>query len=150
MKSTIFTILLLAAIVTQAQVSWTMVYHNDSEGKRENGNIGDLIEAIRNGKEIRMAWWAQSPSNPKRKVEHLADASFLTIMSDSIVFGQIEPIYGQTPDFNDFTVTLKENLEWVMIGGTNGNSDAMTSNTITGEILGHSKRKRAFKWYVKN
>lgn len=144
------TLFCFVALTTQAQNSWTLVLHNDENGKIVSGDVSDLIQAVRDGKEVRIAWWGQSPSDPKRKVEHLADASFLTIMSDSIVFGQIEPIYGQVPDFNEFKITLKENLEWVIIGGTNGKSDAMTRNVVTGEIIGHNARNRPFKWYVKN
>ncbi len=150
MRVAILIVWLFIPSIVPAQDNWTLVYHNDPEGQSVQGDISDLIQAVRDGKEIRLAWWAQSPADPKRKVEHLADATFLTIMSDSIVFGQIEPIYGQIPDFNEYTITLKENLEWVMIGGTNGSSDSMTRNTITGEISGHNKRNLSFKWYVRN
>ena len=145
-------LLILALFVTsfcQAQ-EWKLIYHNDADGKAISGQIADLIQAVRDGKEIRMAWGGQSPNDPKRKVEHLANAAFLTIMSDSIVFGQIAPIYGQTPDFNEFSITLKENLQWVMIGGTNGKSDASMTNQKTGGVVGHNARERWFKWYVKD
>lgn len=125
-----------------AQSSWRLVYHNDEAGKTVEGEIADLISAIKNGKDIRMAWWG-------RRVYHLSEASFLTIMSDSVVFGQITPISGQTPDFTDYTITMKENLEWRLTGGTNGQSDAMMTNTSTGEIVGHNARRRAFKWYIR-
>lgn len=125
-----------------AQDSWRLVYHNNEDGEAVEGQISDLITAVKEGKEIRMAWWG-------RRVYHLSDASFLTILTDSVVFGQIKPIYGQTPEFTDYTITLKENLQWSMTGGTNGKSDAMMTNTATGEIAGHNARKRAFKWYVR-
>ncbi len=149
MRQLAYLICLITSFVSLAQVDWKLIYHNNEEGQGVEGDISILIQAVRDGKEIRLAWWAQSPTDPKRKVEHLADAAFLTIMSDSIVFGQIKPIYGQTPDFDAFTITLKENLEWVLIGGTNGKSDAMTRNTVTGEILGHNDRSRSLKWYVR-
>ncbi len=152
MKQTVLLILFFVVFsFAKAQSNWELVYHHDKEGNAIEGNVNDLIEAIRNGKEIRLAWWSEPRAEyPKRKVEHLADATFLTIMSDSIVFGQIRPIYGQIPDFNEFKFTLKENLEWIIIGGTNGKTDSMTRNTVTGEIVSHNARQLPLKWYVRN
>ncbi|MEP5611391.1 MAG: hypothetical protein ABJP45_04045 [Cyclobacteriaceae bacterium] len=135
--------LLLIGIGAEAQENWRLVYANDDSGIGIDGEIDDLIKAVRDGKEIRLAW-------SSGRVEHVADAAFLTIMKDSVVVGQIDPIYGQTPNFINYTITLKENLEWVLIGGTNGKSDAMTTNKITGEIVGHNARNRAFKWFTKD
>lgn len=152
MKKAILTISTTCILIwnVSAQGSWKMIYHNDAEGNRVAGNIEDLIQAVRDGEVVRMAWWSQHPTDKKRKVEHLAETTFLTIMSDSIVFGQIRPIYGQTPDFVEAKITLKENLEWVSIGGTNGKSDSMMRNTVTGEILGHRSRNTARKWYIRD
>ena len=152
MKKTILVagLLLMTIFTSNAQSTWELIYHNDKNGETVEGNISELIRAIRNGKEIRMAWWFQHPLEEKIKVEHLADAAFLTIASDSIVYGQIKPIYGQIPDFDNAKVTLKENLEWVMIGGTNGKWDTMTRNMTTGETISHELRKTDFKWYVRD
>ncbi|MEM6543051.1 MAG: hypothetical protein AAF634_17990, partial [Bacteroidota bacterium] len=84
------------------------------------------------------------------RVEHLADAAFLTIQSDSVVYAQIRPITGQTPDFENYQIILKENLEWTFIGSTKGDMDTMMRNKITGEIIRHQLRKSSFKWFVRN
>ena len=130
--------------------NWKVIYENGAEGRALQGNIDELKEAIRLGEEVRIAWGFQHPQQKDIRVEHLADASFLTIQSDSIVHAQINPIYGQSPDFDQGIILLKENLEWVFIGGTNGKMDSMTRNTITGEIVNHSMRNSRFKWYVRN
>ncbi len=128
---------------------WKLVYHNDADGNRVAGSIEELIQAVYDGKEVRVAWWSRKNEEGVSRVYHLADAAFLTVMMDSVVMAQIRPIYGQTPDFESYTITMKENLEWVSVGGTNGQSDAMMRNTITGEIVGHNQRKNARKWFVK-
>ena len=148
MKYCLCCLLLLLVLGLSAQ-DWKILYENDHNGNPVQGNIEVLKEAIRSGQEIRIAWGFQHPERPKISVEHIANASFLTIQSDSIVHAQISPIYGQVPDFEKGTITLKENLEWVFIGGTNGVMDSMTRNTITGEIIDHQSRAYAFKWFVR-
>ena len=147
-KSYLFLLFAICSFTVQAQ-TWELVYHNDLDGNPVSGSQEDLIQAVRDGQDIRLAWWSQSSKDPKRKVEHLADAKFLTIMSDIVVFAQIDPIYGQTPDFEEQKITLKENLQWVMIAGTNGKFESMMTDIITGEIKGHGIRQLPFKWYVK-
>lgn len=146
-RLSIITILLLICTIGQAQ-EWTRVYQNDAAGKAVSGTIKELIEAVRAGLPVRVGWSGQSPTNPRIKVEHVADAKFLTIMSNETVFAQIDPIIGQTPDFDQQFIELKEGSSWVLIAASNGKSDAMMTNTKTGEVLGHNQTGRAIDWYV--
>ena len=145
-----FGMLCLSSTSSLAQSnSWKLVYENDLLGETIQGDLTELIAAVRNGQEIRIAWSSQRPDNPQIKVEHLADAKFLTIMSDEIVFAQIDPIIGQTPMFSEQWIQLKENLEWSFIAASNGKTDSMMRNVKTGEILAHNQRNRGIKWYIK-
>lgn len=148
--------ILLASLLTlslsgfaQDKDNWELVYHNDEVGNTIEGDIEVLIEAVREGEEIRIYWSAQSANDKTKKVEHFADAKFLTVLSDSVVFAQIDPIIGQTPDFDLKTITFKENLEWSLMAATNGKSDTMMRNVVTGEIIGHNLVPFAIKWYAK-
>ena len=129
--------------------NWVLIYENDAEGNSVFGDLDDLIGAVRNGESVRISWYHQSPSDSKRKVEHLADAKFITIMSDQTVLAQIDPIAGQVPDFDKQQITLKENLEWSLIASSNGKNDQMTRNVVTGEIVDHGIRNWGTKWFVK-
>ena len=93
-----------------------------------------MISAVRKALEVRIYWKHESPENPKIKVEHLAPAKFLTIMSGETVFAQIDPIVGQNPDFDEQELKLRENLSWFLMAGTNGKFESMTRNVITGEM----------------
>lgn len=128
--------------------NWTLIYENDSDGNAVYGNINDLIDAIRNGKSIRISWYHQDSTNNKIKVEHLTNAKYLTIMSDKTVFAQIDPIIGQIPDFDQQQIILKENLEWSLVSSTNGKNDQMTRNVLTGEIIDHKIRNWGTSWFV--
>lgn len=152
MKKSILLIIILFFSLNcfaQDKSNWKLVYHNDSNGKTIEGKIETLIGAVRNGEKIRIYWFFQSQNDKTKKVEHFADAKFLTVLSDSIVFAQIDPIIGQTPNFDLQTIKLKENLEWSLIVATNGKSDTMMRNLVTGEILGHDSMPFAIKWYIK-
>lgn len=88
--------------------SWVLIYENDAEGNQIQGDKEKLIQALRQGKEIRIAWVHQSLSNPKIKVGHLADAKFLTLMSDQTILAQIGLIVGQSPYFETQEIFLKK------------------------------------------
>jgi hypothetical protein len=128
---------------------WSLVYSNDENGNRVSGDLGKLISAIRNGEQIRIGWTIEDPTDKSLKVEHSADAKFITILSDSTVFAQIDPIIGQTPIVKDKTVTLKENIEWSFSASSLGNNDSMNINTKTGEIVDHKPFKCGIKWFRK-
>jgi hypothetical protein len=128
---------------------WSLVYSNDENGNRVSGDLGKLISAIRNGEQIRIGWTIEDPTDKSLKVEHSADAKFITILSDSTVFAQIDPIIGQTPSVKDKTVTLKENIEWSFSASSLGNNDSMNINTKTGEIVDHKPFKCGIKWFRK-
>jgi hypothetical protein len=99
MKKLAVTLFLFFICFTSHAQRWTLVYQNDAQGDRVTGSIDNLVNAVREGLPIRVGWKSQSAADSKRKVEHLAEAKFLTIMSDKVVFAQIDPIIGQTPDF---------------------------------------------------
>lgn len=146
-KLSIIAVLLFVSTVAYSQ-QWTRVYQNDAEGNTISGSLNDLIRDVRDGLSIRIGWSSQNATDPKRKVEHRAEAKFLTIMSDKTVFAQIDPIIGQTPDFTKQFIALKEGTSWVLIAASNGKSDAMMTNTETGKVLGHNESPRAIDWYV--
>ncbi|MEM7297102.1 MAG: hypothetical protein AAF391_02420 [Bacteroidota bacterium] len=141
MKNLLFTSLLCSALFASAQ-EWKLVYENDREGNAVNGNLTELMTFVKSGEVIRIGWGSS-------RVTHVAEASFLTIMLDSVLFAQIRPITGQTPDFDKMEIKFKENLEWSFIGGTNGSMTVMMRNVITGEILNHRTRTSSFKWFVR-
>lgn len=134
---------------TNSANTWQLVYENNEVGKPVQGSKEALIQAIRNGQSIRIAWFHQHPLDSSRKVEHLADAKFLTILSNQHVMAQIDPIIGQTPNFEDQEVIFKENLEWSLIASTTGKNDHMMRNVVSGEIVSHSTNYWGTKWYVK-
>lgn len=141
---------LLVAITSLNAQEWKLIYENDGEGQTIHGKKERLVSMIQAGKPIRIYFMM---GNGDTYVEHTTDVVFSTIMmsvNDTLVSAQIAPITGQTPDFVNINVTMKENMEWSLIASTSGRNDQMFRNVITGEIINHSVRKWGTKWFVKD
>ena len=131
---TTLTFLTYPLTVTAQEGPWELVLENDAKGSIVSGGKEELIIAVRKAPEVRIYWKHESPENSKIKVEHLAPAKSPTIMSGETVFAQIDPIVGQTPDFDEQELKLRENLSWSLMAGTNGKFESMVRNAITGEM----------------
>lgn len=133
------------------QNNWKLIYENDAQGNLLNGNLEELIMSIQNGQKVRIYYTSKRANKINNYVEHVFDAKALTIMNSSgeqFVMAQIDPIKGQTLNYNDGHVTLKENLEWSLIVSTSGKNDTMMRNIVTGEIVSHSVFQWGIKWFV--
>lgn len=157
MKTGLFFVLLIVLSISlygqqkkdKANIGWGLVYSNDENGNRLEGNLENLITLIRNGESVRISWIIEHPTNKSIRIEHFADARFITIMSDSIVFAQIDPIVGQTPSIKDKFITLKENIEWSFSASSLGKHDSMNLNASTGVIIDHKPLKFGIKWFAR-
>ncbi len=143
MKKILYVLSITLSIHTFSQSNWKLIYHNDENGETLSGDIELLKKAIEAGEVVRIGFGSG-------RIKHYTEASFFTIMKDSIVFAQGKPIIGQTPNFETGEIRFKENLEWSFIAGTNGKMTTMMRNVVTGEILGHRVRvrKNDFKWFI--
>jgi hypothetical protein len=130
------------------QKEWKLLYHHDKHGLAIEGELSNLIRAIRDGEHIRIYWIHQHSPNKKIKVEHAADAKFLTIVSGSVVYAQIDPIDGQIPDFDSLAITLKKDLSWTLIAGTNGKHDTITREISTGKMTEYKSYTWEVKWFA--
>lgn len=145
----IFSITMYGQQNAKHESAWGLVYANDENGNRLFGDIKNLIAIVRKGESLRIGWIIEHPTNKSIRIEHFADAKFITIMSDSIVFAQIDPIVGQTPSTKDRFITLKENIAWAFSASTLGNNDSLNLNTSTGEIVDHKSIRFGIKWFSK-
>lgn len=126
------------------QSGWQKVFQNDASGHTVFGDKSKLIDAVRLGYPVRIGWGSS-------RVEHVADADFLTIFEGKEVFAQIRTIVGQAPriDGDTLKVRFRAQNHWTKISGTNGYSTGFMTNyfndTITG---GNVDRYTATTWYV--
>lgn len=101
---------------------WQKIFQNDTNEQTIFGDKSKLIDAVRLGYPIRIGWGGN-------RVEHVADANFLTIFQGEEVFAQIKTIIGQQPriDGDSLKIRFRMQNNWIKIAGTNGYStDFMT------------------------
>lgn len=122
---------------------WQLVFKNDATGKALFGNKTALLDAIRLGYPIRIGWGSN-------RVEHVADADFLTIFEGKEVFAQIKPIIGQRPaiDGDSLKIHFRANNKWVKMASTNGFSTSLMTDYLQDSIVGNNTRYGATTWYV--
>ena len=128
---------------TSQKGGWQKVFQNDSDGQTRYGDKSALIEAVRLGYPVRIGWGGM-------RVEHVADADFLTIFEGE-VFAQIRSIIGQAPRIDGDTVKIRFRMEnrWTKIAGTNGYSTGFMSNYLSDSIVGGGiDRYNPTTWYV--
>ena len=124
--------------------TWQMIYKNDQDGQALFGDKSKLIAAVRLGYPVRIGWGST-------RVEHVADADFLTIFEGKEVFAQIRTIVGQTPriDGDSLKIRFRVNNTWTKIAGTNGYSTGLMADHFKDTIVGGgTDRYSSTTWYV--
>ncbi len=118
---------------------WKLVFHHDAAGQTIKGDKQTLINAVSEGRPVRLVW-------PLREnFIHVADAGFLTVMNGE-VFAQIDDIIRQIPDQKtrkSIALDAKEQSRWHAIFSTTGEVQAFQSRDKK-----LNTRQRTLKWYV--
>jgi hypothetical protein len=123
---------------------WQMVFQNDANGQVTFGDKSKLIDAVRLGYPVRIGWGSN-------RVEHVAEADFLTIFEGKEVFAQINTIVGQAPQIHGDSLKIKFRTQnhWTKISGTNGFTTSIMTNYFQDTLAGgNTDRYKATTWYV--
>ena len=143
-----FSILLVFIICScqpsvESKAGWQKVFSNDDSGETLFGDKSALIDAVRLGYPVRIGWGGN-------RVEHVADASFLTIF-DGEVFAQIQSIIGQAPAVEGDSIKIRFRMQnnWTKMAGTNGYTMGFMTDYFQDTIAGGGMdRAAATTWYV--
>ncbi|MGY3792572.1 hypothetical protein [Aquimarina sp. 433] len=128
----------------KSNAGWQKVFQNDESGDIIYGDKSKLIDAVRLGYPVRIGWGGN-------RVEHIADATFLTIFEGKEVFAQINTIVGQAPAIDNDSLKLRFRTQnhWTKISGTNGYATNFMTNYLKDSIVGGgTDRYTATTWYV--
>jgi hypothetical protein len=153
MKRTLLLIVfLLCGMFMRAQHPWALIYENDASGSALQGNFQELLEAVRNGQEIRIYFIMGDPNQAGGHAEHLVDVPFLTILNTDkgqTLYAQISEIKGQVPDMEGNRLGFHEAYEWTLLASTNGENEQLIKNPLTGEVIFQKKSRWGTKWFVR-
>lgn len=123
---------------------WQKVFKNDANGDAIFGDKSKVLDAVRLGYPVRIGWGSN-------RIEHVADADFLSIFQGEEVFAQIKPIIGQAPriDGDSLKIRFRPENQWTKIAGTNGYSTSLMTNYFQDTIVGGGDdRYGSTVWYV--
>lgn len=127
------------------QQNWEFVYEHNSDGASLKGTKQELISAIDQGKKVRIGWIM---GNGQESVKHYADVQFISVIDDE-VFGQIETIIAQIPDFDKKAIRLEEKARWSFIASTSGTHDTFMYLANDHKPVGFREQSWGVKWFVK-
>lgn len=129
---------------------WRLVYRHDADGRPLEGNTGALLDAVRRGAPLRLAWGFSGGGEAKAtSVEHVADPVFLTVVNGEHVFVQLPEHIGQAsysqPENARFD---RPSVMWRGLMGTDGTFDAVFVDRATGQEVRRMPQRAGVAWFA--
>jgi len=121
--------------------SWKLVYYNSQDGKTIKGNIKDLINAVKNGKQVRVVMGQGS-------IISAANADFLWV-KNNVVYAQNNSQVSCHFEGNKL-VFQDDSYYWMFIVDTNGKREAIRWSVGEHVTKGKSEERIPIKWFVKS
>ena len=127
--------------------AWIMVFRNDTLGRDAGGKRDDLLNALRRGSPIRVAWGELTPEGTS--VVEFAEPIFTNLMGERDVVVQLPMALIQT-DYVYATKALLRSppLEWRALMSTDGRFDAIMTDRETGKIVRRLQQRAVMTWYA--
>ncbi len=134
----------------QKKNDWVPVYKNDKEGNAILGSKMELINAIRNGNEIRIAWGSEGKTH---RIEHISDPTWIAILDETEVIAHIDPQVLSSVNWEtlsaDYSDSTKLNEEWRVVITTKGEFDAVWYDRENHKVLQRRPQNHVMTWFVK-
>lgn len=118
---------------------WKLIYYNSDKGESLYGNIGNLINAVKNGQQIRIVMQSDS-------VICAAEADYLWV-NNNIVYAQNN---GQvSAHFAGKELVFQDNsYYWMFIVNTSGERNMIRWSVGAHEMRGQNQDRVNIKWYI--
>lgn len=136
--------------------TWHLMLAHDRDGNIRSGAESNVIDAVRSGCQIRIAWGGGRADPPRRSIEHVADVKWISVRNGESVNAQIgdflinlsalgEPVeehprrqeYGGTQHVVHWRATLR----------TDGTFNAVWYKPHSGEFVARRPQNHPMKWF---
>ncbi|MEM9057542.1 MAG: hypothetical protein AAGD86_08705, partial [Pseudomonadota bacterium] len=136
---------------------WHLRVAHSAQGEVTAGSVAALIDSIRAGCRVRVAWGARRAADPTRTIEHSAVPNWIAVRSGESVSAQIGGftpnlrVLGDAPDehprYARFggTTTL---TEWRADLSTDGSFDAVWFHPHDGSFVERVPQRHPMRWYA--
>jgi hypothetical protein len=132
----------------RANTGWQAVYKHNENGKPLSGNKQALIDAIRNGYDVKIGWGFQLKRDTSIRLEHTANPHFVTITKND----EVTAIIHEHALLNSYmSDTPKFNLpmhSWKCVLSTTGTFNAMIYDTKKEELVNDFPQRHIMTWFV--
>lgn len=148
--------LLLNACATTGD-HWHLALRHDRDGSVMQGSHATLIDGIRNGCALRVAWGVRRSSDPTRTIEHVATPVWVSLRDGQRVEVQLDEFM---INLNVLGEPAHEHANRVPYGGTdravhwraslttNGEFNAVWFDRQSGELIRRVPQRHAMSWFV--
>lgn len=134
-----------------AAPSWRVIYSHDADGRPTSGTKQALIDTVRRGYPLRMAWGVslKSRDGRTRSVEQSADAAIVTIASTTDVVAQSHEHLAQSSYFDaDQARFAPDSGLWRGLFSTTGRFEAVFTSRDGGKLLRRVQLQAAVGWFA--
>lgn len=133
---------------------WHLLLAHDANGKVEQGDHEQIVNAVRQGCQIRIAWGNKGPTS---SIEHIADPMWISIRNGNDIEIQIggflvnQNVLGEPPEDHPkrerFGGTEKV-VEWRASLRTNGTFNAVWFYPHNGEFITRVPQRHPMRWFA--
>jgi len=136
---------------------WHLKLAHSEDGEVQSGSKAELIGAIRNGCQVRVAWGARRAADPNMTIEHIAIPGWISVRNSNDVEVQLDgfmsnlAVLGEPPEDHPrrerFGGTEKA-VSWRANLKTDGSFEAIWYYAHTGELVERVPQTHPMKWFA--
>ena len=130
---------------------WEIAYKNDKDGNALVGSKQELINAIRLGVPVKIAWGGKGS---KHSIEHISEPIWIAILDEKEVIAHLEPQVLSVIDWDSLSAKYSDSSklkeEWRVVISTKGEFDAIWYDKKENRQIKRIPQNHTISWFVKN
>jgi hypothetical protein len=128
---------------------WRLVYRHDADGRVIDGTSAALLDAVRRGAPLRVAWGFATAGASNRTLEHTADPVFLSAIDGNHVFVQLPEHIAQASYIDAGQARFDQpGVMWRGLMGSDGTFDAVMVDRATGKEVRRLPQRAGISWFA--
>lgn len=136
---------------------WHLAVKHDSQGVIQEGELERLVDAVRAGCDIRVAWGARRRADSTRTIEHIAEPVWVSVRDGGSVEVQLDQFMinlgvlgepaAEHPQREPYGGTERA-VMWRANLKTDGTFDAVWYDAATGEFITRVPQRHPMSWFT--
>ena len=135
----------------RASNKWQIVYKVDSSGHPLIGNKEKLINAIRQGADIKIGWGSKGENH---SIEHLSIPIWFAILDEKEVIAHLDPQILSTIDWDSLSANYRDSQkldeEWRVVITSKGEFDAVWYDRRGDSLIKRIPQNHVISWFSIN